>query len=83
MESESDGGTLWVALNLNSDKELIKAYNQLKNSHNDLMIERYVEGNDYRVCVVNNNVVAVSLRIPPFIIGDGKNNIKNLIKKIN
>lgn len=72
-----------VALNLNSDKELIKAYNQLKNSHNDLMIEKYVEGNDYRVCVVNNNVVAVSLRIPPFIIGDGKNNIKNLIRILN
>lgn len=35
------------------------------------MIEKYVEGNDYRVCVVNNNVVAVSLRIPPFILVNG------------
>lgn len=72
-----------VALNLKSDKELIKAYNYLKDIHNELMIERYVEGNDYRVCVVNYNVVAVSLRIPPFIIGDGKNNIKNLIRMLN
>lgn len=72
-----------VALNLKSDKELIKAYNYLKDIHNELMIERYVEGNDYRVCVVNYNVVAVSLRIPPFIIGDGKNNIKNLIRILN
>ena len=72
-----------VALNLKSDKELIKAYSYLKDIHNELMIERYVEGNDYRVCVVNYNVVAVSLRIPPFIIGDGKNNIKNLIRILN
>lgn len=72
-----------VALNLKSDKELIKAYNYLKDIHNELMIERYIEGNDYRVCVVNYNVVAVSLRIPPFIIGDGKNNIKNLIRMLN
>ena len=72
-----------VALNLKSDKELIKAYNYLKDIHNELMIERYIEGNDYRVCVVNYNVVAVSLRIPPFIIGDGKNNIKNLIRILN
>ena len=72
-----------VALNLKSDKELIKAYNYLKDIHNELMIERYVEGNDYRVCVVNYNVVAVSLRIPPFIIGDGKNNVKNLIRILN
>lgn len=72
-----------VALNLKSDKELIKAYNYLKDIHNELMIEKYIEGNDYRVCVVNYNVIAVSLRIPPFIIGDGKNNIKNLIRILN
>lgn len=72
-----------VALNLKSDKELIKAYNKLKDYHNDLMLERYVEGNDYRVCVVDYSVVAVSLRTPPFVIGDGKNNIKNLIRMLN
>ena len=61
-------------------KELIVQPTHVINGiDNDLMIEKYVEGNDYRVCVVNNNVVAVSLRIPPFIIGDGKNNIKNFL----
>ena len=29
----------------------------------------------WKVCIVNNEVVAVSKRIPPFIIGDGLKNI--------
>lgn len=72
-----------VALNIKSDKDLIKAYNRIKNSHSDLMIEEYIEGNDYRVCVVNYEVIAVSLREPPFIVGDGINNIRNLIRMLN
>ena len=29
------------------------------------------------------NVVATSLRIPPYVVGDGKHNIKELIRKLN
>lgn len=72
-----------IILNISSEKELIKAYNNMKNKYKDLLIEKYVEGNDYRVCIVDNNVVAVSLRKPPFIIGDGKNTLKELIRKLN
>lgn len=72
-----------VALNIKNDNELIRAYNKIKNYHSDLMIEEYVEGNDYRVCVVNYEVIAVALREPPFIVGDGINNIRNLIRMLN
>ena len=72
-----------IILNISSEKELIKAYNNMKNKYKDLLIEKYVEGNDYRVCIVDNNVVAVSLRKPPFIIGDGKHTLKELIRELN
>lgn len=72
-----------IILNISSEKELIKAYNSIKNKYNHLIIEKYVEGNDYRVCIVDNNVVAVSLRKPPCIIGDGKHTLKELIRKLN
>jgi cyanophycin synthetase len=62
---------------------LIKVYNIQKEKHNDLIIEEYIEGDDYRVCVVDYNIVAVALRTPPFVIGDGINNIKVLIRKLN
>ena len=72
-----------VILNIRDDKELLKAYNKLSKKYKDIIIEKYVEGNDYRVCVVNNEVVAVALRIPPAICGDGKKTIKELIKELN
>lgn len=72
-----------VMLNLNSEKELVKAYNSLLKKTNDIIIEKYVLGNDYRVCVVDYKVVAASLRIVPFVIGNGVNTLKQLIDTLN
>lgn len=72
-----------VFLNIKNEKELIKIYNKLSKEYKDIIIEKYVCGNDYRVCVVNNEVVAVSLRIPPKVLGDGKRNINELIEELN
>lgn len=72
-----------VIVNIKDEKELVKAYNQISKAHKDIILEEFVEGYDYRVCVVDYKVVAVALRTPPFIIGDGKNTIRSLIKEVN
>ncbi len=72
-----------VILNIKNDKELLKAYNKLCKEYKDIIIEKYIHGSDYRVCVVNNEVVAASLRMPPSICGDGKRSIKELINELN
>lgn len=72
-----------VILNLKNSKELIVAFDELKDQYKDLLIEKYYEGNDYRVCVVNNKVVAVSRRVAPFIIGDGISTIEQLVNIVN
>ena len=72
-----------VIINIRNEHDLVSHYNSLKNEFDDLIIEKYIEGNDYRVCVVDYTVVAVSLRVPPFVVGDGVNNIKELIRKLN
>jgi len=72
-----------VVLNISNEKELINAYEGLKGEFKDLIVEKYYKGNDYRVCVVDYKVTAVSLRTPPFIIGDGKSTILELINILN
>ena len=72
-----------VFVDIRSKKELVKTYDYLKNQFKDIIIEKYHEGDDFRVCIVNNEVVAVSKRIPPFIIGDGLKNIEQLVEDIN
>lgn len=72
-----------VIVNIKNEKELVGAYEKLKTSFSDLILEEYHEGNDYRVCVVDYKVVAASLRRPPFVIGNGTDTVKTLINKLN
>lgn len=48
-----------------------------------VLIEEFVKGKDFRFLVVGNKVSAVMERIPAHVIGDGKSNIRRLIKKFN
>lgn len=72
-----------VVVNIKNRLELIKAYNLLIPNYKDIVIESYIRGKDYRVCVVNGKVVAAALRIPPFILGDGNKTIHELIDELN
>ena len=72
-----------VFANLNNEEDLLNAYKILSKEYEDIIIEKHIQGRDYRICMVDNKVVAVSGRIPPYIIGDGKNTIENLIYNLN
>lgn len=45
------------------------------------LIEEYISGNDYRIYVVGGDVIAVGLRVIPYVVGDGKSTLKSLINK--
>ena len=47
------------------------------------MLENLVSGNNYRIFVFNDKVMDVIEREKPFIVGDGQNNVKELIDKKN
>ena len=72
-----------VMLNIKNQKQLVESYINLRKNQKDIIIEKYYEGNDYRVCVVNYKVVAASLRVAPFVTGNGIDNIRKLIEVIN
>lgn len=54
-----------------------------KPGEENVLIEEYIKGKNYRLLVVGNKVSAVMERIPAHVIGDGINNIRQLIKKFN
>lgn len=74
-----------VYVNINSFEEFssLLPFVFTKPSHNNVLIEEYVEGKDYRLLVVDDKVCAVMERVPAHVIGDGINNIDQLIKKFN
>jgi D-alanine-D-alanine ligase-like ATP-grasp enzyme len=45
-----------------------------------LIVERFYSGNDYRIVVLDDEVVAAYQRIPLFVVGDGKSSILQLMQ---
>jgi len=68
-----------VSVNLKSDNEIIAAFEIAKQFGEEIIVEKFIEGKHYRVLIVNGEVVACAERIAPFVTGDGKSNIKELI----
>ncbi len=51
--------------------------------HNTILLQQYVQGDDYRLLFVDFKLVAALRRIPPFVIGDDILTISELIQKEN
>ncbi len=51
--------------------------------HQVVVVERFAEGNDHRVVVVNRRVVACVERVPAHVVGDGRRSVRALAEEIN
>ncbi|ATO20919.1 hypothetical protein BS636_15160 [Acinetobacter sp. LoGeW2-3] len=70
-----------VTTNIVEKVDFDKAWNLCeKLKHKTVIVEEYVEGNDYRIVVIDNKLCSVTQRVPPFIIGDGQSTIEELIQ---
>jgi len=72
-----------ITVNITNPKDLKSAFRNSKKIHNKVIIERFLEGYDYRILVINNKFTAAARREPTPLIGDGKSTIKELIEKVN
>ncbi len=51
--------------------------------HGQVMVEKFLPGNDYRLLVVGQQMVAAARRDPPQVIGDGVCSVRGLIDLVN
>lgn len=72
-----------VTLNISTSWELKRAFELTQVYGERVIIEEYIKGNDYRLTVVDGKLVAASHRLPPFVIGDGVQTIRQLIQQVN
>lgn len=72
-----------VTTNITDVEKATFGFDFAKKFSDELIVERFVKGNDYRFLVVNYKVVAVAERTPARIIGDGKLSINQLIQLAN
>ena len=72
-----------ICENLKDADEIKNAYNWAKKFNQEFICQQFIEGNFYRLLVIDEKFVAASKLIPPQIIGDGKQTIKQLINNLN
>ena len=48
-----------------------------------VIVEKFITGYDFRVLVINNQLVAAAKRVPAHVVGNGKKTIQELIDTVN
>lgn len=72
-----------VHLNLNNEEEITAAFNDAIKYSKGIIVEQFINGRDYRVLVVGDQVKAVAERLPASVTGDGQHTIEELIAIVN
>lgn len=72
-----------VGLNLTDEASVRWGFQQAREHGSRIVVEQFFRGNDYRVLVVNGEVVAASHRVPAAVLGDGRRSISELVDEVN
>ncbi|VTS02581.1 ATP-binding protein [Tuwongella immobilis] len=72
-----------VATNLHTQSQVERAYALAIEEGSSILVEQYLEGDDYRLLVVGGKLVAAARREPAHVIGDGQSTITQLIERVN
>lgn len=72
-----------VTVNVVTREQLDKAYASATAISDDVLVEKFIPGSDFRLLVVGNQVVAASRRDPPQVIGDGVHSVRELVEEVN
>lgn len=72
-----------VTVNVTTREQLELAYAAAKAISDEVLVEKYIPGNDYRLLIVGDKLVAAARRDPPMVIGDGEHTVQALVDQVN
>ncbi len=72
-----------ISVNLTSEEQVRKAYRVAIEFRDDIMVEKYLPGHDWRLLVIGDKLIAAARRDPPLVIGDGKHTVRELVDIVN
>jgi cyanophycin synthetase len=72
-----------VSLGLTDPEQIMAAYDLAAAFSRSVIVEQYITGQDFRILVVGQNVIAAARRQPAQVIGDGKSTIRELVDEEN
>ncbi len=74
-----------VMINLADESDVREAYPiaRRESRNGSVVVETFITGKDYRILVVDSQVVAVAERVPAHVVGNGEQSIAELIEETN
>ena len=69
-----------VSTNLNKEADVTAAFNLASSEGSEVLVERFIAGNEHRLLVVAGKLVAAARGESAFVIGDGISNLHQLIE---
>lgn len=73
-----------ITVNIQNYEEALVGYHAAKeSSRGAVIVEKFITGEDYRLLVINNKLIAAAKRTPAHVIGDGKSTVQQLVDIVN
>jgi cyanophycin synthetase len=74
-----------ITVDIQNYEDALEGFKHAKNSSKSgaIIVEKFITGEDYRLLVINNVLVAAAKRTPAHVIGDGKSSVETLIELVN
>ncbi|MGE4218849.1 MAG: ATP-grasp domain-containing protein, partial [Alphaproteobacteria bacterium] len=70
-----------ISIDLSDIHEVEAAVERAKAVCDTVLLEEFVEGDDLRILVINDAVVAAAIRRPPEVVGTGRHTVAELIER--
>jgi cyanophycin synthetase len=72
-----------VTVNVTTREQLDGGFHAASEFRDDIMVEKYLPGHDYRLLVIGNRLIAAARRDPPHVVGDGVHTVRQLVDTVN
>lgn len=72
-----------VTVNVNTREQLTAGFHAASEFRDDILVEKYLPGHDYRLLVIGNKLIAAARRDPPHVVGDGVHSVRQLVETVN
>ncbi|MGH8273447.1 MAG: cyanophycin synthetase [Gammaproteobacteria bacterium] len=72
-----------ISIGLTSDDEVVAGFASAREHSRSVIVETWLQGDDHRLLVINNELVAATKRTPGHVVGDGQHSIAQLVNQVN
>jgi cyanophycin synthetase len=72
-----------ISIGLKTPDEVRAGFAAAAEHSSSVIVETFLQGDDFRLLVVNGELIAATKRTPGHVVGDGQHSVKSLVETVN